>query len=104
MTDKDCGWLEEYGINAEGAKCYNCGSPRHPMLWFCGECIAAKEAAYAECRRLETNDYVSVMIKREEYLSKIRKEKNVDEEALTKELGEADRAFILPIKLKEPDE
>lgn len=103
MTDKAWAWLKDIGMNPDDAKCYNCGDPRSPILWFCGDCIDAKEAAYAECRELGTNDYADVMIKREEYLTKIRKAKNTDEEALTKELGEGNMAFIRPVRLKETE-
>ena len=94
-------WLKDLGINPDDAKCYNCGSPRSPILWFCSECTDAKEAAYAACRASGIGNYADVMIKREEYLTKIRKSKNTDETVLAEELGEENMAFIRPVRLKE---
>lgn len=100
-----CGMTEtkDWFVVDPDSKCYNCGEPRNPYLWFCSDCIDAKEAAYAECRKSGNNNYADVMIKREEYLAKIREAKDTDEEALTKELGEGNMAFIRPVRLKEKE-
>lgn len=67
-------------MSNEVNKCVCCGAPA-PLTWFCGCCTAAKEAAYAESRRLGETRWVDVMIRRDKALAEHRTKEHSEVEA-----------------------
>mgnify|MGYP001568333932 CR=1 FL=1 len=58
-------------------RCLACDGPA-PHTWFCRCCMDAKEAGYAEARRLEITNYGEVIRLRETFLHQHKLDKHTD--------------------------